>query len=395
MTRNYFKRNFLKKICGIIPIFIFLLSTNVSAQFAPCIDGQAPDWENPILRSQPSFSLEYDVFTGNMDDIYTGSKDFKLFGPNPNLNTYNEWTLSPMQAKSDIMNAAAVILTGVESPVGCGGSFGDYDPAKTYLFFAGDRESNNGVGYTGFWFLLNGSSAITDNGQNIFNPEHSTDFGEPGGTGPGGTITVEESHGDLLILANFENGGRDAIVTVLKWVGPGNGTLGNNLSLIQVQNNAQVGQNNAGPTPVPEEFIVPDGQTMYDTNEFYEGVIDLTDVFDLVNNPQLLCSTTWMLETRSSKEITADLKDFVGGSFNLAPTVEVSNDVVCEGDSASLTATLSSGNPLDYTFTWSGPGTFTGQGTETITFASTVIGDAGNYSVEVTSTIACVPDDGL
>src|SRR5690606_27287824 len=386
-TKNLFKRfsyprcwltfSALKGFTGILVIFFFLLSTFSSNAQIPCIDGNSDEWGGTQLQAQPTFELQHDVFTGNQDDIYTGSKDFMLFGPNNNSNEYNEWTLSPMQDKSDIMNGAAVILTGlVDDPgSGCTSDF-SYDINNTYLFFAGDRQSNNGVGYIGFWFLLNGSSATTDNGQNIFDPPHAV--------------------GDLLILADFENGGREAIVTVLKWVGPGNGTHGNNLSLELVDTDAQVGQNNATETPVPAGFIVPEGQTTYDYNEFYEGVIDLTQVFDLQANPQLICNASWMLETRSSKELTADLKDFVGGSFNIAPTVDVSDDAVCEGGSGSLTATLydANSNPIandGYVFTWSGPGSFSGQGTATITFDPASLSDAGQYSVTVTSDTNCVP----
>src|SRR5690606_16978459 len=121
-----------------------------------------------------------------------------------------------------------------------------------------------------------------------------------------------------------------------------------------------------------------------------------TQVFDLQANPQLICNASWMLETRSSKELTADLKDFVGGSFNIAPTVDVSDDAVCEGGSGSLTATLydANSNPIandGYVFTWSGPGSFSGQGTATITFDPASLSDAGQYSVTVTSDTNCVP----
>ncbi|TVZ59803.1 putative secreted protein (Por secretion system target) [Flavobacteriaceae bacterium MAR_2010_105] len=373
-------KNLTKSITGLGLLMLFLFSANtLNAQVVPCIDGNSTEWGTAQLQAEPTFEHHTDVFTGNQDDIYTSSKDFKLFG-NGGQPDYNGWTLSPMQAKSDIMNAAAVVLTGISSPQGCSGTFGAYDPTHTYLFFAGDRESNNGSGYIGFWFLLNGSSPTTNaNGDKIFDPPHAV--------------------GDLLILANFESGGRDAIVTVLKWVGPGNGTHGNNLSLVLQGTNAQVGQNNATQTPVPNGFVVPAGQTVYDYNEFYEGVIDLTEVFDLQDpaNSQLICSATWMLETRSSKEITADLKDYVAGSFQLAPTVKVTDDVACVGDSVSLTASLHDGNDntisnTGYTFTWSGPGSFTGQGTATITFDPVASTDAGDYSVTVTSTTKCNPD---
>ncbi|TVZ59802.1 putative secreted protein (Por secretion system target) [Flavobacteriaceae bacterium MAR_2010_105] len=380
-------------------IMFFFTATNLQAQVVPCIDGQSLEWGSPQLQSEATFELRHDVFTGNMDDIYTGSKDFKLFGPNNNDSAYNEWTLSPMQAKSDIMNAAAVLFTGVSSPPGCTSTFGAYDPTHTYLFFAGDRESNLGSGYIGFWFLLNGTTATTDNGQNIFDPAHSI--------------------GDLLILANFESGGREAVVTVLKWVGPGNGTHGNNLSLVLQGTDAQVGQNNDTQTPVPANFIVPEGQTVYDYNEFYEGVIDLTEVFNLQdpNNSSLLCSATWLLETRASKEITADLKDFVGGNFNITPTIQVTDDTICEGETGSIKVNIfkdvDQENPIvdpiakGFTIEWTGPNGFVASGTDTIsptvegTYTATVgsgdfcdetAQDTGELTIIDASSVSCPVD---
>ncbi|WP_242118998.1 hypothetical protein, partial [Aestuariivivens sediminicola] len=377
----------------------------MQAQVVPCIDGNSFEWGSPQLQSEPTYSYRPDVFTGNEDDIYTGSKDFKLFGDNNNSNEYNEWTLSPMQAKSDIMNAAAVILTGLTNDPDCILPDGtpvntNYESDKTYLFFAGDRESNNGVGYIGFWFLINGTSATTNaGGQNIFSPEHT--------------------FGDLLVLADFENGGRQANITILRWVGPGQGTVGNNLSLepINVSPTTSIAQNNGGTTPVPAGFAVPErqltdditGEKLYDYNEFYEGVIDLTDAFEGLPNPptvQDLCNATWLLETRSSKEITADLKDFVGGDFNLPFTIEATGDEVCENTSASLSATLykNNGEPINnmnfadqYIYTWSGPSgvlpdDFPGQGTNTIAFNSVTVDDEGLYSVTVSGP-GCLPDN--
>ncbi|WP_242132993.1 hypothetical protein, partial [Aestuariivivens marinum] len=396
---------FLKSIMGLGLVMLFLLvSTNVNAQAGvPCIDGDSGEWQGNAVTGAPTFELKHDVFIGNDDDIFTGGKDFKSWGQVSPTPDYSNWTFSPMQAKSDIMNAAAVIYTGITGAPLCSAEepFDEYDPTHTYLFFAGDRESNNGTGYIGFWFLLNGSAAVDAGKDKYFSPDHYTNFGEEDPDNPGTFFDAETSIGDLLVLADFTGGGRNAAITVLKWVGPGNGNRGNNNSLYEIGLDSQVGQNNAGPTGVPSNFVVPEGQIEYDTNEFYEGVIDITDVFDLQNNPEIICGATWMLETRSSDEITADSKDFVGGNFNLAPVINVSDDEVCVNGSASLTATVSHGNMVvedpkadGYTFVWSGPGSFTGQGTATITFDPAQLSDDGDYSVMVTSPNGCPPADG-
>ena len=359
-------------------ILFLLCTTAVNAQIGvPCIDGNSTEWDGLAVTGNATYELRHDTFEGNMDSIFTSSKDFKSWGnwtPTPD---YSTWTTSPMQAKSDIMNAAAVIFTGVTGSPGCTATFGNYDPNHTYLFFAGDRESNNGTGYIGFWFNLNGSTAI-DDGNKYFFPDHATNFGEQIPGEPEGTFYgLDDSIGDILVLADFDGGGRDATVQVLKWVGPGNGNLGNNNSLYEIGIASQVGQNNDTFVPVPSNFIVPAGQMteditdgingpednidnpvqVYDYNEFYEGVVDLTPIFSLANNPKLLCTATWMLETRSSSEITADSKDFVGGNFNIAPTIDAGDDVVCVGESGTLTATLYDANDQaisndGYTFAW-------------------------------------------
>ncbi|WP_186525841.1 T9SS type A sorting domain-containing protein [Seonamhaeicola sediminis] len=343
---------------GVVLVFMVAASGNLQAQVVPCVDGQSSEWGTVQMWAEPNHDYQMDSFdVPNGDDIFTSSKDFKLY--NGDGQEYNNWTISSMQPKSDIMNAAAVILTGIVPDAGAGDCLGytdnkgtpddntddefvPYDPEATYLFFAGDRETTNGDGQIGFWFLINGSGPTTDgDGNKIFSPAHYTNFGTPKpGAGRDYDLTDIDDGlaGDLLVLANFEGGGRDAVVTVLMWVGAGNGTQGNNNSLIVINSTAQVAENNAGTAAVPGLWTVPDDLMEYAANQFYEGVIDLSQVFDL--STQDICSTTWMLETRATKEITADAKDFAAGTFNLAPQIRAEGDEVCEGDSGTLEAEL-------------------------------------------------------
>ena len=354
---NFIHERF-KSIAGLAVVMLFLFSANsLQAQVIPCIDGQSTEWGTTQMWAETNHDYQMDPFdVPNGDDIFTSSKDYKLYGGNGQA--YNNWTVSSMQPKSDIMNAAAVILTGINPDAEEGDCLGytdnngtpdddtddtfiPYDFDATYLFFAGDRETTNGDGQIGFWFLINGSAPTIDADDNkIFSPEHYTNFGQPKpGGGNYSLADIDDGlAGDLLILANFEGGGRDAIVTVLMWVGAGNGTEGNNNSLIIVNSTAQVAENNAGTAEIPELWTVPADLDQYAANQFYEGVIDLSIVFDLTQ--QDICSTTWMLETRATKEITADSKDFAAGTFNLAPQIRAYGDTVCAGESDTLEAEL-------------------------------------------------------
>ncbi|MBE9488829.1 MAG: hypothetical protein IMY67_00925, partial [Bacteroidetes bacterium] len=175
----------MTSITGFAVVMLFLLSANsLQAQVVPCIDGNTIEWGSPQLGSNPTYQYVADDRTGNQDDAWhTNAKDFHVLGP-----TGNEWTNTSVLSKGDIMNAAALITVGLKpDPNDCLSSF-NYQDDKTYLFFAGDRESNNGVAQIGFWFFLNGSTPVTVDGDQYLLPEHAI--------------------GDLLIMSDFSAGGR-------------------------------------------------------------------------------------------------------------------------------------------------------------------------------------------
>lgn len=302
-----------KWLCiGTLLFLLFLLtftSSKVSAQFTPAgIDGNPQEWTVANINSIPIHAFVHDAFgNGVVDSQFTqGSKDF-LFGADL------RWAVSQTKPKNDIANAAAILTDGK-------------------LFFAGDRTSNNGDAQIGFWFYLNGTAPhVRTDGTQDFAPEHVV--------------------GDLLILADFTGGGRNATVTVLQWVETGgnvpntNGTL-NTTNIVGI-----VAENNAGAVPVPAGWVFPNNT--FATNEFYEGVIDLAGL-----NLPSLCFSSFLLETRSSQSITASLDDFASGSFNArpqAPTVtgaercgagELTLVASCTGSNVRWFANAQGGNPL-------------------------------------------------
>ncbi len=365
----------LKSITGFAVVMLFLLSANtLQAQEVPCIDGNTIDWGLPSITGHPNYSYVEDPISdadhdGNMDDAYhTDAKDIHDFGVGG-----NNWTITSTLPKGDIMNASALVaVAGPQDPGDACGAL-TYIENHTYLFFAGDRRQSNGTAFMGFWFLVGGSSPTTVMGDDIFMPAHDDD--------------------DLLVLANFSKGAKLADVLIYRWDGGALTDITGSVTGVAAQNN-EMGTIDV---PTPWEGNVKTGQTDYDQYEFYEGVIDLTTVFDLVADPFLLCNASWMLETRSSDQLTAKLKDYAAGSFNLEPNVVVSDDTVCTGGSATLTAQVFyqgvEQNAGDFSYVWKDPSDNPiGIDSHILTVDPALV--AGAYTVTVTDNVnGCNPSE--
>jgi len=279
-TRAYF-------LCAFLMAFII---GKVNAQFTSAgIDGNPQEWTQANINSIPIHSFIHDAFgNGVVDSQFTeGSKDF-FFAADL------RWAVSQTKAKNDIANAAALLTDGK-------------------LFFAGDRTSNNGDAQIAFWFYLNGTGPhVRADGVQDFAPEHVI--------------------GDLLILADFTGGGRNANVTVLKWVETGGNVPNTNGRLNTTNIVGVVAENNDGAVAVPAGWIFT--SNTFSTNEFYEGVVDLAGL-----NLPSLCFSSFLLETRSSQSITASLDDFASASFNARPQPPTVNGAErCGGGELTLTA---------------------------------------------------------
>jgi large repetitive protein len=289
--------NLAKACCTLLLLSAFMLINNLNAQII-MIDGDPTDWGsgNPALTYVP------DPWGNVVDNGYTqGSKDFFLAAD-------KVWEIGQTKGKNDIANAAAYLYVAPGM-------------ADDTLYFAGDRAKTQGVAMIGFWFFLNGTKPVPiPPGSNVSNfaPPHAV--------------------GDLLILADFTNGGRYAAVSIYQWVGVGNGNAGSNLSLLFLPNYAgAVAQNNDAVYPVPTGWSYP--SATYPLNAFYEGKLAIPKASSY--DP---CDATWLLETRSSASITASLDDFVAGSFNLTPDPPVlTGGSLCGPGQICLTATAPAG----------------------------------------------------
>jgi hypothetical protein len=276
--------------CTLLLFLAFMPIFHLQAQIN--IDGLADEWSTPYVTSQSYFVYLTDPYgSGVPDNHFTqGSKDFFIASD-------LTWTMGQTKAKNDIANAATVIIT---DPIGTyletGNPVPQPYPPGTYLFFAGDRLSNNGAAQIGFWLFQNGTAPLPiPAGANVAN------FGPP------------KTVGDVFILADFSNGGTLATVIVYVWVGPGNGQFGGNNSLSLLGLQAAVANNNSVTTLVPSGWAYPTAS--YPLNGFYEGFVRLDDLLTALQ----LCNASFLFETRSSPSLTAALDDFVAGSFNIAP----------------------------------------------------------------------------
>ncbi|WP_284651199.1 hypothetical protein, partial [Flavobacterium terrisoli] len=313
---NYSKTQGNAKSKGVISILmlliLFLFSNISTAQIT--VDGNPIDWNSANFNTFPVKSYVLDAYgTGQVDNQFTSSKDFFL--ADGTGTGYLGWVIGQTKAKNDIANAAAVLDNGI-------------------LYFAGDRTSNNGDAQIGFWFFLNGTAPRT-----LFTSPNA-----------GGDFFPAHAPGDILVLADFTGGGNTATVQVFRWKGsgplsPGSSVVPNTNGNLETTNIVGiVAENNASQYPIPTgwSFLNP----IYDTNEFYEGRVDLSGL-NIANT----CFSSFLLEARSSQSVTASLDDFAGGNFNVRPTVTINNVTVCAGQPATFTATPNGGiAPLTYSF---------------------------------------------
>jgi hypothetical protein len=174
------------------------------------------------------------------------------------------------------------------------------DPAAgghEFLFFGADRTAVNGAKDMGFWF-----------------------FKSPVSLNPDGTFSGQHTLGDILLLGTFTQGGAASNIRVFSWVGAGgdtNGVLqsggafgdcipGGSGSGCNTVNNSTV----KSPWPYQSKISGSPADTLY-AGALMEGGVDLT-ALGLEG-----CFSNFLVETRSSPEIGAQLKDFLLGSFEV------------------------------------------------------------------------------
>jgi uncharacterized repeat protein (TIGR01451 family) len=213
----------------------------------------------------------------------------------------------------------------------------------TWVYFGADRFDNDGTAQIGFWFFQN-------------------DIGISNGD-----FTGEHVDGDVLILSEYTNGGSVSLICAYEWDGsddghniakPGNcdpATNGSNLNLVAAGVACDVADgtfdicavSNATDKTAPWPFLNKDGETNFGPGQFFEGGINLSDMFG-GNAP---CFGTFLAETRSSAETDAQLKDFALGSLDTCVPPDIETHVQQSGQNVS---TINKGESVVDVATFSG-----------------------------------------
>jgi uncharacterized repeat protein (TIGR01451 family) len=172
------------------------------------------------------------------------------------------------------------------------------------LYFGADRTANNGDANIGFWFFQS----------NV-------------GLNPNGTFSGAHQDGDIFVVSGFTSGGQTSEIDVYKWSCPGNPAncdSTGSLALITSSTAAQCASTPAGSHVACAVANTGDVTSVwaytpkqgtpgtFPVASFFEGGINVTTL--LGTTP---CLSSFIVETRSSTSNTAQLKDFMRGSFTL------------------------------------------------------------------------------
>jgi hypothetical protein len=266
------------------------------------------DWATPPNQGGAA------EFTGILQDL--GGAGDKIFaGNNKDIQDLSAWSHKPGPLtgpdKNDITDAYAAAY---ESGTG-----------QTVVYFGADRFSNVGDAFLGFWFFRGN---VSTNADGTFSGVHTDGNGVAGG-------------GDVLVLVNYPQGANaQPEVQVLYWETSCTKAANNNpqpgqcadanLLLKAKQVGAQCSASAANQDfcaiTNPVEINAPWGYTpksgtagLFPAESFYEGGINLSI---LGGNS---CFSSFMAESRSSKEYNSTLKDFVLSSFELC-SVAIAKD---------------------------------------------------------------------
>ena len=258
------------------------------------------DWQNGTPGAQASLFIPGAVEKDGADTTYFaqgGSKDH---------HDIDEWHYSATDVAPDKDELIDVFAAAYDTGSG------------TSVYFGADKFDDSGDAQIGFWFFQ-GAVSLGANG--LFNGVHTV--------------------GDVLVLSDFTNGGSVDLICVYEWNPPGDDIapgvptdtgcdIGDNLTLAAAGAECDVSGPdgefevcaivNVGPADTsPWPFVNKDGATSFGAGQFFEGGINLDDLF----GGDAPCFSGFLAETRSSQEVEAQLKDFALGNLDTCqpPTI--------------------------------------------------------------------------
>jgi hypothetical protein len=318
-----------------------------------------------------------DVFNSGTDNIFKGGTD------DADVSTWLWKEATPSPNKADIENAFAAQYTCTAAMVTAGTCASAYSGHRL-MFFGGDRFSNSGDTNIGIWFFHN---AVGTGGRNTTTSGDclvSSGCGFTGVHTAGNVSLGGHTPGDIFVLSSFTGGGAEPTIKIFEWVGPGNATknyLGSNncftnactLQPVAIPFTPGFSDNRCdGSTVVsdPACAIVNAGEVTspwlfqdsspgspankIEANELYEGGLDLTQLG--FGNA---CTSSVLLNTRSSQSGTSVLQDFALGQLGSCTSMLHTTPSAGSGGSVSIgsgtvSVTDSSNLTVNGTNTWSG-----------------------------------------
>jgi uncharacterized repeat protein (TIGR01451 family) len=286
-----------------------LFELDGDAVHSAAIDGD--DWDQVYGGTSAAQSTQFvqDLTDSQNDDSFTGGStkdDLPVTG----------WLwkqAKASQAKNDIADAFAASYT---------------NNGDTIAYFGLDKIEADGNNFVGFWFFK---------GQ----------VGKSGsGNAPGSPFSGDHTVGDILVLANYTNGGSVASFNVYKWVGSG-GNVNGTLQIVKTgiecgvaADDEACGKTNADLENSPWPFQGRDtAANKFGPGTFFEGGINLSAL-----HLDSGCFSAFLAETRSSQSVDATLSDFALGEFSFCEpprlATSVSDQSITIGQSVTDTATL-------------------------------------------------------
>ncbi len=291
---------------------LFELDGNATNQAAA-----GDDWDQVYGGTSSAFQTKFitdAIDSSASEHLFTGggSKDGSP------ISSWKWTTGAGVQDKNDIENAYAAAYTQASN-------------GHSIVYFGQDRYAQSGDAFDGFWF-----------------------FKGSVGEGANGAFTGAHQVGDILVQANFTNGGAIQDFDISKWNGSGLTSVATGVECTAALTNddacGKVNGTAIGEIDSPWPYTPKAGTAnKIPAGGFFEAGLDLTNL-----GLDTGCFSTFMAETRSSQSLTSTLSDYAFGSFSFCVGVDIETQVKQGGSSTGDNGHITIGQSVTDTATLSG-----------------------------------------